>query len=80
MRGVVTEKRYGLIPTPLLKKLIDPKRVAYHSKVKGPTYVAGNFVAGFDWFRENIGKPVYRLTPIKFKVLFDKFRYSVFGV
>ncbi|MDI6737758.1 MAG: radical SAM protein [Nanoarchaeota archaeon] len=78
MRGPVTEKRYGIIPAPLLKKLISKKAVDYNLKHTIPTYTAGQFVQAGDYFREHVAKPLYRnILPTSVKVWYDKVRYRV---
>ncbi|RME54718.1 radical SAM protein [Candidatus Woesearchaeota archaeon] len=76
MRGVVTERRYGLIPACLLKKLVSDKYVKYNLEHEGFTYAVGYLVQGFDFVRENVAKPLYRSLPTDFKVWYDKVRYK----
>lgn len=76
MRGVVTERRYGVIPAPLLKRLVSESYVAYNLKHTAPTYAAGYTVQAFDFMRENVAKPLYRSLPTDFKVWYDKVRYK----
>jgi hypothetical protein len=75
MRGVVTERRFGLMPTFILKFLIKPKRIIFNEKHLFFTYFVGYLVQIMDVFRENIAKPIYRALPISFKVWYDKVRY-----
>ncbi|MBU2637811.1 MAG: B12-binding domain-containing radical SAM protein [Nanoarchaeota archaeon] len=78
MRGPVTEKRYGILPAPLLKKLISRKAVDFNLKHTAPTYIAGQFVQAADYFREHIAKPLYRnMLPTSVKVWYDRVRYRV---
>lgn len=78
MRGPVTEKRYGLLPSPFLRFLIKPKVVSFNLKHKAPTYFVGYIVQVMDFFREHVAKPVYRnMLPTNFKVWYDKVRYKV---
>lgn len=77
MRGVVTEKRFGIMPNFLINFLLKPKVVAFNEKYKFPTYFIGYIVMFFDFLREKVAKPVYRSLPIDFKVWYDKFRYRV---
>lgn len=77
MRGVVTSKRYGLIPSSLLNILLNKKMIRFNLKNKAFIYLIGNLVGIYDNFRENIAKPVYRSLPLNFKVWYDKFRYRV---
>lgn len=60
MRGPCTEKRYGIIPYFVLRRLINPSYVKFNLKHKSPTYFVGFFVQVFDFVRENIAKPIYR--------------------
>ncbi|MDD5178569.1 MAG: radical SAM protein [Candidatus Nanoarchaeia archaeon] len=76
MRGTVTKRRIGLIPRILLITLLTEKRIKFHSKFKLPTYILGFLVQIFDFFRENIFKPIYRnFLPVYIKVWYDKIRY-----
>lgn len=78
MRGPVTDKRYGIIPSPVLKKLITKKAVDYNLKHELPTYFTGQFVQAGDYFREHVAKPIYRnMLPTSVKVWYDKVRYRV---
>ena len=77
MRGPCTDKRYGLIPYFLLKKLVKPGIVSFNLEHKSPTYFVGFFVQFFDFMRENVAKPVYRSMPVSFKVWYDRVRYRV---
>lgn len=75
MRGVVTERRFGLMPTSILKFLIKPGMIRFNEKHLFPTYFVGYLVQIMDIFRENIAKPIYRALPTPFKVWYDKVRY-----
>lgn len=77
MRGPCTERRYGLVPNFILRKLLKPNVVRFNLKHKAPTYIMGFFVQIADFVRENIAKPIYRSTPTSFKVWYDKKRYKV---
>lgn len=77
MRGTVTKKRYGLIPSFLLDILLSKKMVKLNLKNKTFTYFIGNLVGLYDASRENIAKSVYRSMPIDFKVWYDRVRYRV---
>ncbi len=77
MRGVVTEKRFGIIPNHLINNLLKPKRVKRNLKNPFPTLVALKFVSIADLIRERILKPTYRSLPLDFKVWYDKVRYRV---
>ncbi len=77
MRGPCTDKRYGLIPYFVLKRLIKPGFVNFNLKHNFLTYSIGFFVKILDFVRENLAKPLYRATPTSFKVWYDKVRYRV---
>ncbi len=77
MRGLCTDKRYGLIPYFVLRRLIKPDFVKFNLKHNFLTYFIGFFVKIFDFVRENLAKPLYRTTPTSFKVWYDKVRYRV---
>jgi len=77
MRGSVTKKRYGLIPTPILKFLLTEKIITFNLKPKQLTYLAGYLVQLMDLFREKIAKRIYRKMPTNFKTWYDKVRYKV---
>ena len=77
MRGVVTEKRFGIMPNSLINHLLKQKRVRKNLKNKFPTLVILNFVSTADLIRERILKPTYRSLPLDFKVWYDKVRYRV---
>lgn len=76
MRGPCTDRRYGIIPAGLLKRLISPKVVNFNLKHLLPTYTAGQIVQMADYFREAIAKPVFRMMPVSFKMWYDKVRYK----
>jgi len=77
MRGVVTKKRFGLMPRFLLNLLIKEKIVNFNLKYKQLTYLFGSLVGLFDFIRESIIKPVYRSFPVSLKIWYDKARYRV---
>jgi len=77
MRGVCTERRYGIMPEFLLRFLVRDGVVNFNLKHTGLTYFIGFFVGVFDFTRENIMKPVYRGLPVGFKVWYDRVRYRV---
>ncbi|MDD5192586.1 MAG: radical SAM protein [Candidatus Nanoarchaeia archaeon] len=77
MRGVVTEKRFGIMPNFLISYLLKPKRVQKNIKNNFPTLLTLRFVKLADLIRERIFKPTYRGLPIPFKVWYDKIRYRV---
>jgi len=78
MRGPCTNKRYGLLPAPVLNFLVQEKIIRFNVKYKTPTYIVGNIVQVIDFFRENVAKPIYRKAmPTSFKIWYDKIRYRV---
>jgi len=77
MRGVVTEKRYGVLPAPVLKYLIKEKNIKFNSKNLMFTYGTGYIVQGADFLREKVAKPLYRNMPTDFKIWYDKIRYRI---
>lgn len=77
MRGVCTEKRYGLMPKFVLDFLLKEKVVDFNLRHTGITYFFGSVVQCFDFFRENVAKPLYRSLPVEFKVWYDRVRYRV---
>jgi len=76
MRGVVTEKRCGLIPNFLIDHLLEPERVKKNLKNPLPTLIALRILSLADLIRERILKPTYRSMPTGFKVWYDKSRYK----
>ena len=77
MRGVVTKSRLGIMPRNILKILINKKMITFNEKVKIFTLMVGRIVQIMDMFREKIAKPIYRNTPLSFKIWYDKRRYQV---
>ena len=77
MRGSVTEKRFGAIPSSLVDCLIQPERVRKNLKNSSFTYTLLFFVGISDAIREKIAKPFYRSMPIEFKAWYDKIRYKI---
>ena len=75
MRGPSTKTRIGLMPRKFLGFLIKEKVVDYNLKHLMPTYMAGSMVSMLDYGREHLVKPMYKMTPLSFKVWFDKVRY-----
>jgi len=76
MRGPCTNKRYGMIPAPLLDYLTSQKVIEYNVKNEKPTYRVGEVVEIVDDVREKLVKPVYRSMPVSFKIWYDKIRYK----
>ena len=77
MRGVVTEKRFGIMPNFLLNFLLKEKFVRFNLKNTAFTYTIGYIVQVMDLLREKVAKPLYRSMPINFKIWYDKIRYRV---
>jgi radical SAM superfamily enzyme YgiQ (UPF0313 family) len=77
MRGSVTERRFGFMPSFLLNWLLIPKRVKKNLRNPFMTNVALNIIGIVDLIREKILKPIYRSSPINFRVWYDKIRYRV---
>ena len=77
MRGVATEKRYGILPKKLIIYLLNEKRVKRNLKNQFPTKIALFFVSIFDIIRERIMKPTFRSLPLDFRTWYDKIRYRV---
>jgi len=77
MRGVVTEKRYGLMPSFLLSFFLKKKMIRFNLKNKTLTHLIGNLVGLYDNIREKVAKPIYRSLPVNFKVWYDRVRYRV---
>ena len=77
MRGSVTENRFGLMPNKLINYLLKPSRIKYNLNNPALTYIGLSFVSVMDLTRERIAKPLYRSTPVNFKVWYDKIRYRV---
>lgn len=75
MRGVSTEKRFGIMPNFLINYLLNLKRVKRNLENTFPTRIALFFVGYVDLIREKILKPFYRSLPVSFKVWYDKTRY-----
>ena len=76
MRGHVTAKRFGIMPRFLLKFLLKEKTVNFNLEHYTPTFLFGNIVGVADFTRENILKPLYKATPVNFKLWYDKVRYK----
>jgi radical SAM superfamily enzyme YgiQ (UPF0313 family) len=77
MRGSVTKKRFGFMPSSLVNWLLFPPRVSKNLKNPIPTKAVLKFVEIIDLIREKILKPTYRSLPINFKAWYDKIRYRV---
>lgn len=77
MRGVVTETRFGIMPTSLLNWLLKEKRVRKNLKNQFASYIACYALSIFDLIRERILKPAYRSLPVSFKIWYDRVRYRV---
>ena len=77
MRGVATEKRYGLMPNSLINYLLDEKRIERNLKYQFRTRIILFFVSIMDLIRERIAKPTFRALPLDFRSWYDKIRYRV---
>lgn len=77
MRGVATEKKFGLMPNFLINYLLEPARVKHNLKNTTLTYFLLHLVGIMDLSRERIAKPLYRSMPVNFKSWYDKVRYKV---
>ena len=77
MRGSVTNSRFGPTPNFLINYLLKQKRVKRHLKNTFPTQVVLSIISISDLIREKILKPVFRSTPLSFRVWYDKVRYRV---
>ncbi|MBU0760101.1 MAG: B12-binding domain-containing radical SAM protein [Nanoarchaeota archaeon] len=77
MRGIVTEKRFGIIPKSLLNYLLVEQRIKKNLKNELLTLIAVRFVMVYDLIREKILKPTYRSLPLEFKIWYDRARYKV---
>jgi anaerobic magnesium-protoporphyrin IX monomethyl ester cyclase len=77
MRGVVTEKRCGMMPNFLINYLLKPKRINYHLKNPFATLIILRLVSIADLIRERVAKPLYRSMPVNFKAWYDQIRYRV---
>ena len=76
MRGKVTERKYGLIPSGMLGALTTEKAINFNYRHKMLTNMAGSFVQLVDYSRESIAKPIYRSMPVSIKLWYDKVRYK----
>ncbi len=77
MRGSVTEKRFGFMPSFLINWLLSPSRVKKNLRNPFMTKIALKFVEVMDLIREKILKPLYHSTPVNFKIWYDRIRYRV---
>ena len=77
MRGSVTEKRFGFMPSFLINWLLFSKRVEKNIRNPFMTKIALKFVEIIDLIREKILKPAYRSLPVNFKIWYDKIRYRI---
>jgi len=77
MRGSVTEKRFGFMPSFLVNWLLFSKRVEKNLRNPSMTKIILNFVEMMDLIREKVLKPTYRSLPINFKIWYDRIRYRV---
>ncbi len=77
MRGPVTEKRFGFMPSFLIRWLLVKSRVEKNLRNTFPTKLMLLVVGLMDLIRERISKPFYRSLPINFKIWYDKIRYRI---
>jgi len=77
MRGVVTETRFGIMPTFLVNWLLKPKRIRKNLRNQFPSYIACYLLGIYDLIRERILKKAYRSLPVSFKIWYDRVRYRV---
>jgi anaerobic magnesium-protoporphyrin IX monomethyl ester cyclase len=77
MRGVVTEKRAGILSHKRINKLLHPQKVKKNLQDQSNTRFILNFIGVYDYIREHILKPSYRKLPLNFRVWYDKVRYRV---
>ncbi|MFA5173816.1 MAG: radical SAM protein [Candidatus Pacearchaeota archaeon] len=76
MRGVATEKKFGVMPNSLINYLLNSERVKDNLEHPFWTIFVLQFVKVYDFIREHILKPTYRKLPASFKVRYDKRRYK----
>ena len=77
MRGSVTERRFGLLPTWFVEWLTSPATVQFHVENERPTYAVGELVEVMDNTREKLIKPIYRAMPVTVKTFYDRVRYRM---
>jgi radical SAM superfamily enzyme YgiQ (UPF0313 family) len=77
MRGVVTEKRFGIMPNWLVNYLLEKERMRENLKNPFPSLIVLRTVSLYDLVRERILKTTYRSLPLSFRVWYDKVRYKV---
>lgn len=77
MRGSVTEKRFGFMPSFLVNWLLFSGRVEKNIRNPFLTKIVLELVEANDLIREKILKPTYRSLPINFKAWYDRIRYRV---
>lgn len=77
MRGSVTEKRFGFMPSFLINWLLEPKKVRKNLRNPFMTKLILRIVEINDLMREKIAKPFYRSLPTNFKVWYDNIRYRL---
>ena len=77
MRGSVTEKRFGFMPSLLINYLLKPKRIKQNLKNTFRTKIVLKIIETNDLIREKIAKPFYHSLPVNFKIWYDKVRYRL---
>jgi anaerobic magnesium-protoporphyrin IX monomethyl ester cyclase len=77
MRGVVTDKRFGMMSNKMLNYLMEEHRIQTNLSDPKKTIMALQVVGMYDLVRERILKPTYRSMPVGFKTWYDSMRYRV---
>lgn len=77
MRGVVTEKRMGVLPNSLIRFLLKEERIKKNLRNTFPSFLVLQLVGIYDLVRERILKPTYRSLPLSFRIWYDKVRYHI---
>ena len=77
MRGVVTKKRFGIMPNSLINFFLKPNRIRYHLRHRIFTRFALQLISIIDFTREKIAKPIFRSMPLDFKIWYDRVRYRL---
>lgn len=76
MRGVVTGKRFGLMPNFLINNLLQKRKIQRNLRNIFRTRIVLFLIGQMDLVRERILKPIYRSLPVWFKVWYDGSRYK----
>jgi len=75
MRGIATEKRFGVIPNWVIRYLLKRERVQKNLKNPLLSLAVLRVVSFYDLIREKILKPTYRSLPLDFRIWYGKTRY-----